>query len=265
MSQRRSYVASAKLGGLIYAAGGMVGETGRFLRTFARYDPRRDRWTTLAPLPEPVRAGAGAALGGRVYVIGGATPSGGGRQVFAYDVRAGTWESRAPVPEPVFNHAAVAYRGRILVLGGYHRGRERATVFSYDPARDRWTRGPPLPRAQHAFAAVVHDGDVWAIGGRRGERVLRSVWVLDGRRWRAGPTLPKPMELLGADVRRGQIHAIWEGTYAVWTGRRWRLDRPPRVLRHALSVFAVGGRLYVVGGCTVELHDTQLVESRPLP
>ena len=30
------------------------------------------------------------------------------------------------------------------------------------------------------------------------------------------------------------------------------------------SLFALAGRLYVVGGCTVELHDTQLVESRPL-
>ena len=32
----------------------------------------------------------------------------------------------------------------------------------------------------------------------------------------------------------------------------------------ACSVFAAAGRLYVVGGCTVDLHDTQVVESRPL-
>ena len=60
MSQRRSYVAAAESSQKIYAAGGMVGETGRFLRTFARFDPRRDAWTTLAPLPEAVRAGARA-------------------------------------------------------------------------------------------------------------------------------------------------------------------------------------------------------------
>jgi N-acetylneuraminic acid mutarotase len=85
MSQRRSYVATALLGGRIYAAGGMVGQTGRYLRTVARYDPRTDAWQTLQPLPEAVRAGAGAALGGRFYVVGGSTASGGGRQVFAYD------------------------------------------------------------------------------------------------------------------------------------------------------------------------------------
>ncbi|HEY6015733.1 MAG TPA: hypothetical protein VIU16_03015, partial [Gaiellaceae bacterium] len=105
-----------------------------------------------------------------------------------------------------------------------------------------------------------------AIGGRRGERVLRSAWILNPKRgrWRAGPRLPRPMELLSAAVWRGRIHAIWERTYEIWTGRRWVAGPPPQVPRHALSVFAVDGRLYVVGGCTVDLHDTQLVESRAL-
>jgi N-acetylneuraminic acid mutarotase len=89
MSQRRSYIAATELAHKIYAAGGMVGETGRFLRTFARFDPRTDEWTTLPPLPEAIRAGAAAALDGRVYVIGGATAAGGGRQVYAYDVATG--------------------------------------------------------------------------------------------------------------------------------------------------------------------------------
>jgi hypothetical protein len=72
------------------------------------------------------------------------------------------------------------------------------------------------------------------------------------------------MELLSAAVWHGRIHAIWEDTYEIWDGDRWRPGPPPQVLRHALSVFAIRGRLYVVGGCTVELHDTQVVESRPL-
>ena len=66
MSQRRSYVAAAELAGRNYAAGGMVGETGRPLATVSRYDPGRDAWTTLAPLPRPTRAGAADAFrGGR--------------------------------------------------------------------------------------------------------------------------------------------------------------------------------------------------------
>ena len=43
MSQRRSYFASAGLGGSVYVAGGMVGNSGRHLDAFARYDIGRDR------------------------------------------------------------------------------------------------------------------------------------------------------------------------------------------------------------------------------
>src|SRR5918994_4699166 len=53
MPQRRSYVAGAQVGSLVYAAGGMVGETGRPLATFSRYDTRRDAWSQLTPLPVP--------------------------------------------------------------------------------------------------------------------------------------------------------------------------------------------------------------------
>src|SRR5919108_1254685 len=76
MSQRRSYVAAAELGGRIYVAGGAVGETGRFLAVFQRFDPWTNSWTTLTRLPQPTRAAAGAALDGKVYVIGGQTPAG---------------------------------------------------------------------------------------------------------------------------------------------------------------------------------------------
>src|SRR4029453_15575102 len=60
MSQRRGYIAAGKLGEHIYAAGGMVGETGRFLSVFQRFDPAANDWVTLRPLPDPTRAAAGA-------------------------------------------------------------------------------------------------------------------------------------------------------------------------------------------------------------
>src|SRR5918997_5850013 len=76
MSQRRSYIAAAQVDRYIYAAGGMVGETGRPLATFARYDTSRDLWQTLRPLPVPTRAAAAAAGGGPGFRMGGADPAG---------------------------------------------------------------------------------------------------------------------------------------------------------------------------------------------
>jgi hypothetical protein len=37
------------------------------------------------------------------------------------------------------------------------------------------------------------------------------------------------------------------------------------VPRHALALFAVAGRLWAIGGCTVDLEDSQVVEQLPFP
>ena len=266
MSQRRSYMAAAELEEQIYAVGGMVGETGRYLSVAQRFDPRENSWSGLPRLPEAVRAGVGAAVDGKVYVIGGQTLESDGSQVYALDVESETWEKRAPLPEPRFNMAAVTFGGKVYAMGGYEGGDERADVFVYDPAADSWSTGTPLPTPNHTFGAVVFNGEIWAIGGRRGEEVLTDVWIYNPEtgRWRPGPELPEPMELVGAAVAGDEIHAVWESTYQIYdrdTGE-WRSGPRPLVTRHGLKAFAVDGTLYTIGGCTTDLQDSQVVEQR---
>ena len=267
MSQRRSYIAATELGGRVYTAGGMVGETGRPLPTFTRYDPRRDAWETLPQLPVATRAAAAATAGTTIYVLGGTTHSGNTRDVWAFE--RGRWRRATPLPAPRFNHAAVTVGGRLYVLGGFHDGRERGDVFVYDTRAGAWSRGPSLPRPTHGFDVVVFRGELWLLGGRRGEQVLREVWILDpvGGRWRRGPSMPKPMELLGAAVVGDEIHAVWESTYQIYDARerRWRSGPRPLVTRHALEAFYVAGALYTIGGCTTALEDSPVVERRPIP
>jgi Kelch motif len=263
MSSRRSYIAAAQVDGRIYVAGGMVGETGRPLATFQRYDPRDDRWTTLTQLPVPTRAAAAAAVDGVVYAIGGTTSEGNTTAVWAWDGEA--WERRAPLPEARFNHAAVAIGTRIWVLGGFAGGEEHDDVFVYDTRADVWGRSRPLPQPTHAFGAVALGDELWLVGGRRGERVLDEVWIFDtarGGAWRRGPSMPRPMELLGAAVTGDRIHAVWEGVYQIYdvSDDRWRQGPRPLVTRHALKAFVAGGALYTLGGCTTALRDSPVVE-----
>jgi hypothetical protein len=264
MPQRRSYVASAQIGDAIYTIGGMVGETGRPLATFTRYDSARDSWRVLPQLPEPTRAAAAAAVARTIYLVGGTTPEGNTSAVWGYDVAVGEWRPHAPLPGPVFNHAAVALDGKVWVLGGFREGRELDDVFVYDPRADAWSRGPPLPAPNHAFDVVAFRGEIWLIGGRRGEEVLRDVWILDPARrvWRRGPSMPKPMELLGASVVGDEIHAVWESTYQIYdaSSGRWSAGPTPGLTRHALQTFHVDGALYAVAGCTTALKDTPVVE-----
>jgi hypothetical protein len=59
---------------------------------------------------------------------------------------------------------------------------------------------------------------------------------------------------------------IWEGIYQIYDGRtgRWANGPPPRVTRHALSAFGVGGWLYTIGGCATQPGDSHVVERRRL-
>ncbi len=266
MSQRRSYIASAQVGDAIYTAGGMVGDSGRPLATFSRYDARSDRWENLPALPVATRAASAASVAGVLYVIGGTTPEGNTAAVWAWD---GTrWSARAPLPSPRFNHAAVAFGEEIYVLGGFREGEELRDVLVYDTATDRWRSSTPLPRPNHAFDVVAFEGELWMIGGRRGEELLREVEILDPKTgtWRPGPSMPKPMELLGAAVVGDEIHAVWESTYQILDTRNgtWRDGPTPGVTRHALGLFHIGNALYTVGGCTTALRDSPIVERRRL-
>jgi hypothetical protein len=115
---------------------------------------------------------------------------------------------------------------------------------------------------------VAFRGDIWVIGGRRGERLLKEVWIFDPAtgRWRQGPAMPRALELLGAAAVGDQIHAVWEDVYVIYdasTGE-WREGPRPRVPRHALQAFYLDGALYTIGGCTPEPADSPVVERREL-
>ncbi|MBA3376700.1 MAG: hypothetical protein H0U00_12975 [Actinobacteria bacterium] len=269
MLHRRSYSASAEVGGDIYVAAGMVGNTGRPLDLFERFDVSRNEWTSLPGVPKAFSAGAAAALDGLMYVVGGNSDEADGRQVLVYDIEKERWSERAPLPAPRTNLAVVAHEQKIYALGGLDPVDAINTVFVYDPMRDRWSQAAPLPEALHALAAVSFRGEIWAIGGRVkpgvGE-VSRRIWIYNASRdrWRAGPSMPEPVETHGAAVVDDRIHVVLESLYLIYDAREGRWTRGPsqRVPRHALVLFNAGGRLYAIGGCTVpQLEDSTVVES----
>ena len=123
-----------------------------------------------------------------------------------------------------------------------------------------------MPSPNHTFGAVAFRGEIWTFGGRLGERTLRAVWIFDPatETWRPGPTMPKPMELNGTAISGPEIHTVWEHTYQIYDARSgtWSQGPEPLVPRHGLKAFVVGDTLYTVGGCTIDLHDSQVVEAR---
>jgi N-acetylneuraminic acid mutarotase len=266
MPHRRSYPASAEIGGKIYVATGMVGETGKPLDVFDRFDPGRNEWSALPAAPKAFSAAAGANLDGRFWVIGGNSPEASGKQVYSYDLQQARWRPEAPLPARRTNLAAVTFREKLYAIGGLDPLYPTRTVFVYDPAQRRWTKGTPLPVALQAHSAVVFRDEIWVIGGRvRSLARQRRVWIYNPRtdRWRAGPPLPKPMDTLATSATDDEIHAIVDEINVIYDGKAGRWRQAPRLQmpRHALAVYTIGNTLYAVGGCLYpQLRDSTVVE-----
>lgn len=177
--------------GRIYAIGGEVdGPAYDTVPTVEAFDPGTGRWTSVAPLPEPLsRMGAVTSPDGRIWVVAD-------RATYVYTPSTDTWAPAAAMPTPRSHHAvAMGQDGRIYALGGFSRDgqlTELATVESYLPESDRWRPEPPMPTARAEFAAVTApDGRIVVVGGGRvGPQDAVYLRDPDTGVWTSGPTMP---------------------------------------------------------------------------
>ena len=149
------------------------------------YDPVADSWKALAPMPTARGAANAAAVGDKIYVIGGASVHPGQKLVGLsatvphralgtneeYDPATNTWRARSPMPT-ARNHAAIGVvNGKIYVLGGrigavFVVASNTDVVEEYDPATDSWglAKAPmPLPRSGTAYG--TYQGKIYVAGG----------------------------------------------------------------------------------------------------
>lgn len=144
-------------------------------------DPRSGRWSRIADAPSARNSAAGAAIGDKIYVVGGRQmvkqADGRSRPVNVatlevYDPARDRWETRAPMPLAQGGLAAAAHDGKLYVFGG-EQFVPQAKVFAeswvYDPALDRWSALPAMPTPRHGHGAAVVGNRVYLMGG--GEKV----------------------------------------------------------------------------------------------
>jgi len=246
MPRPAHHAALAAANGKIYVMGGFVapqdtqipvGGAWQPIDDAWEYDPAADSWKSLAPLPGKRGAAVAVEVGGKIYVIGGATTPEASKDPFfsffgasrvlttndVYDPATNKWESRQPMTV-ARNHAfAGAVNGKIYVIGGRtgHGFILSATntdvVEEYNPANNLWSAPKermPTPRS----------GGAWGTDGRR-------IYVAGGE--------VTTKELVGAF--RG-IEAYEPATNS-WT----TLPSMP-MPRHGVAGAVIGNRFYLVSG-----------------
>jgi N-acetylneuraminic acid mutarotase len=174
---------AAVLGGLLYVAGGAfpVGvDDEEITNSMVVYDPGKNTWRTVAPMPTARIQLRLVAAGRYLYAIGGRGGPGNGMSmttVERYDPRSDSWRIMAPMRErraaPCVVETTVGNRHVLVVVAGAQFSvtgellNGLRTTEVYDLATGRWKRiAPLLPTVRASLGCAVDaDGAILAIGG----------------------------------------------------------------------------------------------------
>lgn len=240
MALASHHVAFTELNGKLYAFGGFVlpasGPPAWVpIDNAWEYDPAADSWKALAPMPTKRGSPVAATVGGKIYVIGGASTHPGSSEpavhparphrsvatVEEYDPATNSWRARSALPT-ARNHAAVGVvDGKIYVIGGRvgaaFVGISSPTdlVEEYDPATDQWgVVKARMPTPRSAVAWGVHGGRVYVAGGEvQGQGFMAAYRALEAyepgtNRWLTLPAMPIPRHGLAGAVVGNRLHLV---------------------------------------------------------
>jgi N-acetylneuraminic acid mutarotase len=238
------HAAVAAVNGKIYAFGGFVAPANTAIPLGAawepiadawEFNPATDSWKALAPLPGKRGSAIAAEVGGKIYVIGGATTMEGSKDPFftafgparvlatndVYDPATNTWESRNAMSVPR-NHAfSGVVNGKIYVIGGRtgHAFILSATntdvVEEYNPASNMWSIPKErMPTARSGGASGTDGRRIYVAGGEVTTTELvgafRAVEAYDPatNSWMTLPSLPMPRHGVAGAVLGNRFHLV---------------------------------------------------------
>jgi N-acetylneuraminic acid mutarotase len=136
MPTPRQGIGAAVVEGWIYAVGGSD-ENIASLDTLERYNPVQDKWETRASLPVKRHFATAAALGDKLFIMGGLVDSGGSTSpfVYRYDPQIDKWLKRADMANSRYGRASQVVNGQIYALGGreFRESAPTTDVETYTP------------------------------------------------------------------------------------------------------------------------------------
>lgn len=267
----RQQVAAARVGGLVYVAGGVLDGTGT--DRVEALDPTIRRWQSAPELPIPLHDAMAVTYGGNMIVLGGWRSDGDEAKAEVSDrvlaLRGSRWIDLPRLRQPRAGGAAAVIQGTIVVVGGYDEdGLIRETEI-YDRGDGAWQAGPDLPTPRRDLAAAANRRHVYALGGRNlaTDRAFTTAERLDPAtgQWETLAPLGTARADLAAGIVDGRVVAVGgerpTGALAAVEAfdpeaGGWTEFPPLPMALHGAGVATVGDVLYVVnGGAAPALAD----------
>lgn len=229
----RHHITFTALGETIYAVGGFSGgfPDWRPEGSVWAYDIAAGSWSALAGLPVARGEHVAAAVGAKLYVIGGRVGATAAAASFGehrdtarvdiFDPETGAWSRGIDAPTARNSAASAVIDGRIYVVGGRQFiGRQGsaanvnlATLEVFDPATGFWSVLAPMPQAAGGLGAAALDGKLYVFGGEQWvpeQAVFAEAWVYDPPTdtWEALPDLALARHGVAGAAIGGRLHAI---------------------------------------------------------
>jgi len=196
-------------------------------------------WKKAAPFPEPDEELYGAAVNGKMYVIGGWDDGKAAGINYEYDPASDKWTQKRGMPRSAHHAAIATANGKLYVIGGFVPPKDTqiptggawepiADTWEYDPAADSWKSLAPVPTKRGAAVAVEVAGKIYVIGGATTVAGSKDPYFTF-----FGPSLVLTTNEVFDPVTN-----------------KWESRRPMSVARNHAYASAVNGKIYVIGGRT---------------
>ncbi|KAG8435611.1 hypothetical protein GDO86_013523 [Hymenochirus boettgeri] len=156
MNQARSQLKLIALDGYLYAIGGEC------LHTVEKYDPRLNKWTFTAPMPNGLFAVAheAVACGGDIFISGGHLFY----RLLKYSPPTDQWEE-CPFNASKGRSCDMVALGNVLYRFDIHRD-SKVGIFKYNTITKSWSEYTAIfPGSKTPFRCTVIDGAIYCLNG----------------------------------------------------------------------------------------------------
>lgn len=202
----------------------------------SRAQPGRGSWRDGVALPYPVQEIYPAVHAGGIHVAGGFVVAGDGatgptRRHVRLDPATDAWRELAGLPSPRHHPYLVGTETGVLALGGFAAGSDGSWIMTrhtwlYDDAADAWAGRARAPEPHAETVCALLDGRVHVVGGRVPAGTRNAAWN---------------------DHVDTDRHLVY-----MPDADRWERAAPAPSARNSAAGAVIDGRLYVVGGRTVD-------------
>ena len=230
-------------------------------------------WVSQADLPEPRSHAATAAVGDKIYVIGGYGKSYATNTTFVYDSKKNEWSKKADMPIKLAGSAVAVVKDKIYVMGGNtlrtSHVENSSQLLIYDTKTDKWEEGADVPKKSFLGTAVAIDNTIYLMTQQETSTPNHFSYNTVTNKWETKANGQPNSKAAASAVVNGKIYYIGGGSANFGSNTIYEYDPVKNSWikkGYVASVWytsavAYEGKIYIIGGRLGTNHDpTKMVQ-----